>query len=218
MLKNLFKKDKTMSHQDHTKESLNELEQENNPPASENVEIQDDLQDATTENMDFEEEATPETLFNFHDQLMMEKIELEAQIADLKDKYIRLHAEFDNFKKRNVKERLELVKTASRDTLSALLPVLDDFDRAKQNAERNTETAFSDGIQLVYNKLFNTLEQKGLKPMESTGQLFDPDLHAALTEIPAPTEEMKGKIIDTVERGYYLNDVLIRHAKVVVGS
>jgi molecular chaperone GrpE len=149
---------------------------------------------------------------------ILEKIELEAQVADLKDKYLRLHAEFDNSKKRNVKERLDLIKTASRDTLSSLLPVLDDFDRAKQNATQGTETGFSEGIQLVYNKLFNTLEQRGLKPMESTGLPFDPELHSAITEIPAPSEDMKGKVIDTIERGYYLNDVLIRHAKVVVGN
>lgn len=213
MLKRLFKKDKNMTHPDNMREELNELEQQSTPENTENEE-----QFAEAEELLEQEAMQTETTFSHQDQLMLEKIELEAQIADLKDKYLRLHAEFDNFKRRNVKERLDLMKTASRDTLSALLPVLDDFDRAKQNANQNAETGFSEGIQLVYNKLFNTLEQKGLKSMESTGLPFDPELHSALTEIPAPSEEMKGKVIDTIERGYYLNDVLIRHAKVVVGN
>ena len=111
------------------------------------------------------------------------------------------------------------MKTASRDTLSALLPILDDFDRAKKNADMEDSTEqFSDGVTLVYNKLKTTLKQKGLTVMETTGTDFDPDLHEAVTEIPAPTEDMKGKVIDTIEKGYMLNDKIIRHAKVVVGK
>ena len=109
--------------------------------------------------------------------------------------------------------------TAGRDTISVLLPVLDDFDRAKKNAEdENSTEPFSEGVMLVYDKLYKNLEQKGLKAMESTGEEFDPELHEAITEIPAPNEEMKGKVMDTVEKGYFLKDKIIRHAKVVVGK
>ena len=131
----------------------------------------------------------------------------------------RLFAEFENFKKRNTKERLELLKTAAQDTLTAILPVLDDFDRAKKAAEADDNIEpFSEGVMLVYNKLKTTLSQKGLTEMETTNEKFDVNIHHALTEIPAPTEEMKGKIIDTIEKGYKLNDKIIRYAKVVVGK
>jgi len=148
-----------------------------------------------------------------------EVIKLEKQNAELKDKYLRLYAEFDNFKRRTVKEKLDLMRTAAQDTMTALLPVLDDFDRAKKNAEDdNTTEVFTEGIQLVYQKLYSVLTQKGLEAMESTGEAFDPELHEALTEIPAPTDDMKGKIIDTIEKGYKLGDKIIRHAKVVTGK
>jgi molecular chaperone GrpE len=145
--------------------------------------------------------------------------ELEADVAEAKDKYIRLYAEFDNYKKRTVKERLDLISTAGRDTISSLLPVLDDFDRAKKSADdESTNEVFTEGVSLVYNKFKGLLSSKGVTEMTSTGELFDPELHEAITEIPAPTEEMKGKIIDTIEKGYMLNDKIIRHAKVVVGK
>ncbi len=154
------------------------------------------------------------------ENLKKEIEELNAQVAELKDKYLRLFAEFDNYKKRTLKEKLDMMKTAAQDTMSALLPVLDDFDRAKKNAvDADDSLQFdNDGVLLVYNKLFNTLNQQGLQPMESNGQDFDPELHEAVTEIPAPNDEMKGKIIDTIEQGYFLKDKLIRHAKVVVGK
>jgi len=144
---------------------------------------------------------------------------LQKENQELRDKYLRLYAEFDNYKKRTLKEKVDLMKTASADIIKNLLPVLDDFDRAKKNADdENTTEEFSDGVMLVYNKLYNTLKNKGLQPMESEGEAFDPDFHEAITEIPAPSDEMKGKIIDTVEKGYLLNDAIIRHAKVVVGK
>ena len=143
----------------------------------------------------------------------------DSQIAELKDKYLRLAAEFENYKRRTVKEKLNMMGTANRDTLSALLPVMDDFDRAKKNAEdENSTEHFSEGVMMVYNKLFNTLQQKGIKAMESNGEDFDPELHEAITEIPAPSNEMKGKVIDTVEKGYYLKEAILRYAKVVVGK
>lgn len=149
-----------------------------------------------------------------------ETIELKQQVGELKDKYIRLVAEFENYKKRSVREKLDWMKSAAQDTLMALLPVLDDFDRAKKFAagENGEGQGISEGVELVYQKLYNTLNQKGLEPMESTGEAFDPELHDAITEIPAPTEDMKGKVIDTIEKGYRLNDKIIRHAKVVVGK
>ncbi len=148
-----------------------------------------------------------------------EKIaELEAEVAELKDKYLRLFAEFDNYKKRTVKEKLDMMRNAAKDTLSSLLPVLDDFDRAKKTADDDaTSEVFTEGVEMVYNKLRNAMNLLGVKPMETTGEVFDPELHEAITEIPAPSEDMKGKVIDTIEQGYYLNDTIIRHAKVVVG-
>ncbi|MFT4665836.1 MAG: molecular chaperone GrpE [Polaribacter sp.] len=146
-------------------------------------------------------------------------VEKDQEIGELKDKYIRLLAEFDNYKRRTIKEKMELMDTAAKSTISALLPILDDFARAKANAEiENSNEPFSEGVQLVYNKLHTTLEQRGLVAMESNGTDFDPEYHEAITEIPAPTEEMKGKVIDTVETGYTLKDKIIRYAKVVVGK
>lgn len=145
--------------------------------------------------------------------------ETKIELAEAKDKYLRLFAEFDNFKKRNTKERFELMNTAAQSTLNKIIPVLDDFDRAKKSAEdESTAEQLSDGVQMVYNKLYSTLSNLGLTPMETTGEDFDPEIHEAITEIPAPSEEMKGKIIDTVEKGYKLNDKIIRFAKVVVGK
>lgn len=147
-----------------------------------------------------------------------EVVELKQENGELKDKYLRLLAEFDNYKKRTVREKLDMMRNAAQDTLSSLLPVLDDFDRAKLNAEdKNSDESLSEGILMVYNKLYSTLSSHGLKAMESTDEAFDPELHMALTEIEAPSEDMKGRIVDTIDKGYYLNDKIIRHAKVVVG-
>jgi molecular chaperone GrpE len=143
----------------------------------------------------------------------------DKQLEELKDKHLRLMAEFENFKRRSIREKMDMMKNAAKDTMTALLPVLDDFDRARKAANENDKgELFAEGIGLVYKKLYNTLEQKGLKPMESDGEAFDPELHEALTEVPASSEDQKGKIIDTVEKGYWLNDKIIRHAKVVVGK
>ncbi|HFC00206.1 MAG TPA: nucleotide exchange factor GrpE [Phaeodactylibacter sp.] len=174
-------------------------------------------QEESTEN----EAGNENTEDNIEDEVTTasELDEKDAQIAELKDKYLRLASDFENYKRRVVREKLEMMGSAAKDTLSALLPVLDDFDRAKKNADdENTKESFSEGVELVYHKLKNTLQQKGLKVMESNNEVFDPELHEAITEIPAPSEEMKGKVIDTVEKGYYLNDKILRHAKVVVGK
>jgi len=144
---------------------------------------------------------------------------LNKQVSDLKDKYLRLVADFDNFRKRTAKERLELIQTASKDLISDLLPVLDDSERAEKQMEKTQEIeAIKEGERLVFNKLRSTLQIKGLRPMETIGKDFNPEYHEAITEIPAPSESLKGKVIDEVEKGYYLNDKIIRHAKVVVGK
>lgn len=144
---------------------------------------------------------------------------LQNQLAEQKDKYIRLLAEFDNFKRRNAKERIELIQTAGKDVIAALLDVLDDCDRAEKQMQSSEDlTAIKEGIQLVFNKLRNNLQAKGLKAMESMNQDFDVEKHEAITQIPAPKEELKGKVLDEVQKGYYLNDKLIRFAKVVVGN
>lgn len=143
----------------------------------------------------------------------------QQEYQELKDKYLRLVAEFDNYRKRTLKEKVDMMSTASKDVISALLPVLDDFDRAKKSAEtEGSGEVFTEGVQLVYHKLYRILEGQGLKPMDSNGVAFDPDQHEAITEIPAPTPEMKGKVVDTVEKGYFLKDKIIRYAKVVVGK
>jgi molecular chaperone GrpE len=144
---------------------------------------------------------------------------LRKELDEAKDKYMRLVAEFDNFRKRNAKERIELIATAGRDIVQSLLVVLDDSERAEKQMESTEDVkAIKEGVSLVFNKLRSAMQQKGLKAMDSKNQDFDPDVHEAITEIPAPTEEMKGKVIDEVEKGYYLNEKLIRHAKVVVGK
>jgi molecular chaperone GrpE len=128
-------------------------------------------------------------------------------------------ADFDNFRKRNAKERLEIIQTASKDVLSKLLPVLDDTERAEKQLSTAQDTAaLREGVNLVFNKLRTTLQAVGLKPMESVGKDFNPEFHEAITEVPAPDPKMKGKVLDEVEKGYYLNDKIIRFAKVVVGK
>jgi molecular chaperone GrpE len=146
----------------------------------------------------------------------MEKI--RAELDEQKDKYLRLFAEFDNFKRRNAKERIELIQTAGRDVISSLLEVVDDCDRAEKQMEESDDAAANkDGVLLVFNKLRNTLRSKGLKAMESINTDFDVEKHEAITEVEAD-EKMKGKVVAEIEKGYYLNNKLIRFAKVVVGK
>ena len=144
---------------------------------------------------------------------------LEAALEEQKDKYLRLMAEFDNFRRRTAKERLELIQTAGKDVIVSLLDVLDDCDRAEKQLLTSDDIALQkEGILLVFNKLRSTLNNKGVKAMESIQTDFDVEKHEAITEIPAPAENLKGKVVDEVVKGYYLNDKLIRFAKVVVGK
>jgi molecular chaperone GrpE len=147
----------------------------------------------------------------------MEK--LQTELEEARDKYVRKVAEFDNFKRRSAKERIDLIQTAGRDVITEMLNVLDDSERAQKQLESSDDaSAIKEGVSLVFTKLRTTLMSRGLKVMETLHQEFNPDLHEAVTEIPAPSEDLKGKILDEVLKGYYLNDKIIRHAKVVVGK
>ncbi len=143
----------------------------------------------------------------------------EEKYAELNDKYLRLYSEFDNYRKRTTKERIELFKTAGQDIMTDLVPVIDDFERALQNMDKKGDVkTIRKGVDLVYNKFKSTLESKGLKPFKSIEQDFDPEIHEAITKIPAPSDKLKGKIVDEIEKGYKLNEKVIRFAKVVIGE
>lgn len=167
-----------------------------------------------------EPEGAATDVFETNEEQQADGATSADEVQELKDKYLRLFAEFDNYKKRTIRERLDLMRSASQDILSSLLPVLDDFDRARKIAEdqQKTEDPVIEGLLLVYHKLHALLRQKGLEEMEANGQPFDPELHEAITEIPAPAPDLKGKVLDTVEKGYRLHDKIIRYAKVVVGA
>lgn len=162
-----------------------------------------------------EKDSTPEEDLNKKDPLAVLKSDLEKE----KDKNLRLFAEFENFRKRTSKERIELFSTASEGVMSSLLPVLDDFDRALQEIEKSDESGHLKGILLISNKLRETLKIKGLKPVGTEkGDVFNADIHEAITQIPAPTDDLKGKVIDIIEKGYLLGDKIIRFPKVVIGQ
>ncbi|MGB0776561.1 MAG: nucleotide exchange factor GrpE [Flavobacteriaceae bacterium] len=174
------------------------------------------------ETNDKEQEAVDNTAEQVQEE--QENKEQEVSCEELvqaeKDRYLRLFAEFENFKKRTAKERIEQFKTANQDVLSALLPIVDDFDRGLVELKKSSENhAVFQGMELIYDKFVKTLDQKGLQAMEvKTGDVFDADLHEAVTQIPAPTEDLKGKIIDVIEKGYQLGDKIIRYPKVVIGQ
>lgn len=155
----------------------------------------------------------------FPEDLTGETEKLKAELADQKEKYLRLYAEFDNFKRRSARERVELIQTAGKEVIVSLLDVLDDCDRAeKQLQESEQNDSVKEGVQLVFNKLRSILYAKGVKAMETKGEEFNPDKHEAITQIPVTDEHLKGKVIDELVKGYYLNDKIIRFAKVVVGQ
>ena len=145
--------------------------------------------------------------------------QLQSELAQERDKFLRLFAEFENYKRRTSKERIELFSTASQDVIQALLPVLDDFDRAMVELSKHEESELSKGVELIKNKLNNTLQQKGLSLVEvNKGDDFNAGNHEAVTQIPAPTDDLKGKIIDVIEQGYKLGEKVIRFPKVVIGQ
>ncbi|MGZ3930728.1 MAG: nucleotide exchange factor GrpE [Bacteroidia bacterium] len=168
--------------------------------------------DTTAEN----KAESPENSENTSDA---EVEKLKSEITELNNKYLRLYSEFDNYRKRTVKEKSDLIKTAAEDVFKAILPVIDDLERAIKANEQVTEAApIKDGISLIYNKLKNSCQQKGLVPFESAGADFNSDVMEAITHIPAPDESQKGKVVDEIEKGYKLGDKVIRFAKVVVGN
>lgn len=154
------------------------------------------------------------------DEKKAEVERLQAELGEAKDKYLRLYSEFENFRRRSARERLDLVQTANQELVQDLLPVMDDFERASQSfSEDNDAKSVKEGMELIHNKFKKVLEQKGVKPMENKeGMDFDPDIHEAITQIPAPKDKLKGKVVDVIEKGYFLNEKVIRFAKVVIGS
>ena len=138
---------------------------------------------------------------------------------DFKDKYIRLYSEFENYRKRTAREKIDIITNASENVLKEIIPVLDDFERAITNNEKVEDLSIiKEGFELIHNKMYKTLTNQGLKPMDSIGKSFDPDIHEAITKIPAPKNKMKGKVMDVIEKGYTLNEKVIRFAKVVIGE
>ncbi|MDN3674266.1 nucleotide exchange factor GrpE [Flavobacterium branchiarum] len=179
----------------------------------------------TTENTEIDQEIDDVTLENNAngEQIIIEELSVEEQLAqDLakeKDKFLRLFAEFENYKKRTSKERIDLFKTANQDVLLAMLPVLDDFDRALVEINKSDDELLAKGVELIYDKLKNTLTSKGLEEVEvRAGDAFNADYAEAITQIPAPSDKLKGKIVDVLEKGYKLGDKIIRYPKVVIGN
>lgn len=169
------------------------------------------LQQSPEENMD----RTQDESIEAGNELEVMKKELDEQ----KEKFIRLYADFDNFKRRNAKERIELIQTAGREVIQSMLEVLDDCERAEKQMHQSEDLKqIREGVGLVFTKFRNALQSKGLKEMKSVGEEFNPDFHEAITEIPVPDEKMKGRVVDEVEKGYTLNDKIIRFSKVVVGK
>ncbi len=182
-------------------------------------EVNDVNNEAVNPDTDAENPLADELNAGAEEVKVLPESKLKEDLAQANDKYLRLYAEFDNFKRRTSKERVELLQTAGKEVIVSLLPVLDDFERAIKAMETAQDVAaVKEGVTLVQSKLKNILTQKGLKEMEAKGTAFDADIHEAITNIPAPTDDLKGKVVDELEKGYYLNDKVVRFAKVVVGA
>lgn len=198
------------------KKKKNQMEENQN---TDNIDQKEILNETESGAEDLNNETEAKDAEAKSEATLTEEEKLKAEASDWQNKYLRLYAEFDNFKRRTSKERLELLQMASKDVISDLLPVLDDFERAQKSVETATDIeAVAEGIKLVHHKLKNILAQKGLKEMKSVGAEFDADIHEGITNIPAPSEDMKGKVLDELEKGYYLHDKVIRFAKVIIGS
>lgn len=185
-----------------------------------NITAEETIETETPDNTEnIEEPAEQEEPLSEVDQLKNQLAEAEAKIVELQDKYLRQAAEFDNYRKRTIKEKAELIKSAAEKIMVAELPVVDDMDRALENMEKGMDAdACIEGFKLIVHKFKNILTQNGLEKIETEGQDFDTDYHEAIALIPAPAEELKGKILDCVQPGYKLGDKVIRHAKVAVGQ
>lgn len=172
-------------------------------------------------NIDFNEAANANSTEEVKPEVPPVEVEKtpEEKLAEANDKYLRLYADFENFRRRASKERLDQLKFAGEDILKQLIPVMDDFDRAMKAGEKVTDAkTIKEGVQLIYNKFKNLLSQSGVAEMNATGKVFDPEMHDAITNIPAPKPDLKGKVVEEVEKGYWLNGKVLRHAKVVVGQ
>ena len=183
-------------------DAVNETEHSVNEEACEQCEQQEESVELTAE-----------------EKLQQELDQANEKIATLEDKYLRQVAEFDNYRKRTIKEKAELIKNGGERAIESILPVLDDFERALANMAKNENAAeIMTGVELIYNKFVGILKQNGLQKIETEGATFDTDFHEAIAIIPAPSEDLKGKVLDCVQTGYTLNDKVIRHAKVAVGE
>jgi len=186
------------------------------------MKMKNDTNKEEIENEDIlDQEANTAEEGNADEQNELSEIEKKDQeIKELNDKFLRLYSEFDNFRRRTQKEKLELYKTAGEDIFKSLLPVMDDFERAKKSMEESQEyKSLKEGVDLIYNKLNSVFKTNGAEPMESAiGKDFDSEIHEAITQIPAPDKKMKGKVVDEIEKGYTLKEKVIRYAKVVVGQ
>lgn len=191
------------------KEELTPQEEMNKTAADENIAESEATEEKTAEEKEMSEEERMEA----------ELAKKEAEVTDLKDKYLRLSAEFDNYRKRTMKEKAELILNGAEKCITSLLPVVDDFERALKNMETATDVAaVKEGVDLIYKKVMTTLEQNGVKVIDAMDKELDTDFHEAIAVVPVPEEEKKGKIIDCVQTGYTLNEKVIRHSKVVVAE
>lgn len=185
----------------------------------ENISKEESLKDQVEDILDDAIEEVEEKKEEQSDETSSEKDQLRADLEKEKDKFLRLFAEFENYKRRTGKERVEMFKTASQDVITAMLPVLDDFDRAMSEIAKAKDKNLLKGVELIHNKFKETLRSKGLEEMKvKEGDNFDADIHEAITQIPAPSDKLKGKIVDVVEKGYKLGDRIIRFPKVVTGK
>ena len=182
------------------------------------INVEEKLNKEQVQKETLQEEAVEETEEKESEE---EKKEPTAEeiLAELQDRYLRLSAEYDNFRKRTLKEKIDLQKSANENLLNALLPVADDFDRALQSVDEAKEIkAVKEGLDLIYGKFNGFLAQQGIKEIEAANKAFDTDLHEAITKIPAPSKKLKGKVVDVVQKGYFLNEKVLRFAKVVIGE
>ena len=200
------------------------MTKEKNQPMEEEVLKNEEVAEETAQTEEIQQEETaqeevPAAELTVEEQLANMLEEAQQMVREEKDKYLRLSAEFDNYRKRTLKEKAELIKNGAEKTLTAILPVLDDFERALKNMEASEETkAMKEGVELIFSKFQKILGQEGLQKIETEGQAFDTDFHEAIALIPAPSEDLKGKILDCVQTGYMLNEKVIRHAKVAVAQ
>lgn len=200
------------------------MTKEKNQPLEEEVLKNEEVVEETAQAEENQQEETAQEEAPAAEQTVEEQLagmleEAQQMVREEKDKYLRLSAEFDNYRKRTLKEKAELIKNGGEKTLTAILPVLDDFERALKNLESSEETkAMKEGVELIFSKFQKILGQEGLQKIETEGQAFDTDFHEAIALIPAPSEDLKGKILDCVQTGYMLNEKVIRHAKVAVAQ